>query len=52
MGQAFANDHRQYPTAVGSPKISTYDFAAFRFLTCYFTPSLPATIISPHAMGM
>jgi hypothetical protein len=47
-----ADNTPHYPTgAIGYLCILTHDDLDFRMCECYYTPTLPATIISPDAMG-
>ena len=47
-----ADDHAHYPQKVGFLHVLTTDDAyGYRMVHTYFTPTLPATIISPYAMG-
>ena len=47
-----ADNRSNHPTAVGFLQIPTTDSTGHRMVKCYYTPSLPATIISPDAMGV
>jgi hypothetical protein len=46
-----ADDRDHTPIAVGYLRIPTQDSVGFRMTQCYYTPSIPATIVSPDAMG-
>ncbi len=41
-----------FPTSVGFLKVPTHTASGSQFVRCFYTPSLPVTIISPNAMGM
>ena len=47
-----ADNRSHHPTAIGCLHIPTSDSLGYRLITCYYTPTLPATIISPDAMGV
>ena len=44
-----ADDHKHRPTHQGYLKVQVDNAKGYEFVHCYFTPSLPATIISPDA---
>ena len=46
-----ADDRAHHPTAHGFLRVPTDSISGFCMVQCYYTPTLPATILSPHAMG-
>ena len=46
-----ADDRAHHPTAHGFLRVPTDSISGFRMVRSYYTPTLPATILSPHAMG-
>jgi hypothetical protein len=46
-----ANNTPHYPTVIGYLPVPTNDSVGYRMSKCYFTPTLPATILSPDSMG-
>lgn len=49
---AVADGHKHYPTKLGYLRVSTHTGNdGSTLIPCYYTPTLPATIISPDAAG-
>ena len=46
-----ADDRAHHPTAHGFLRVPTDSASGFRMVRSYYTPTLPATILSPSAMG-
>ena len=46
-----ADDRAHHPTAQGFLRVPTDSISGFRMVRSYYTPTLPATILSPQAMG-
>jgi hypothetical protein len=46
-----ADNTADYPTAIVFLRVPTDDAIGYRMCRCYFTPTLPATILSPDAIG-
>ena len=45
-----ADDHPHYPTGTGFVRVPSDDACGYREIRCYYTPTLPATILSPASM--